>query len=206
MHSSQGTAHNPSQGTAQGRQAVGSWRRQGPDQPPLGVHRQHPQRKHDSADPSKTTHVQAWGCPASPRQTVSLTVKPYWWTAASRAWRLTGISKMGGDRQRGVQYRQPQAGKWIPQLPWHTTTGICLHRTVAVIMSSSSAAAAVCHPEIHPCKVSHIEGLAGMPERTSSFHHSSRTDQKGKGCHCQPVVNSAGPGGWSHDLAVRRRC
>ena len=45
---------------------------------------------------------------------------------------------MGGDRQRGVQYRQPQAGKWIPQLPWHTTTGICLHRTVAVIMSSSS--------------------------------------------------------------------
>ena len=138
MHSSQGTAHNPSQGTAQGRQAVGSWRRQGPDQPPLGVHRQHPQRKHDSADPSKTTRVQAWGCPASPRQTVSLTVKPYWWTAASRAWRLTGISKMGGDRQRGVQYRQPQAGKWIPQLPWHTTTGICLHRTVAVIMSSSS--------------------------------------------------------------------
>ena len=138
MHSSQGTAHNPSQGTAQVRQAVGSWRRQGPDQPPLGVHRQHPQRKHDSADPSKTTHVQAWGCPASPRQTVSLTVKPYWWTAASRAWRLTGISKMGGDRQRGVQYRQPQAGKWIPQLPWHSTTGICLHRTVAVVMSSSS--------------------------------------------------------------------
>ena len=138
MHSSQGTAHNPSQGTAQGRQAVGSWRRQGPDQPPLGVHRQHPQLKHDSADPSKTTHVQAWGCPASPRQTVSLTVKPYWWTAASRAWRLTGISKMGGDRQRGVQYRQPQAGKWIPQLSWHTTTGICLHRNVAVIMSSSS--------------------------------------------------------------------
>ena len=138
MHSSQGTAHNPSQGTAQGRQAVGSWCRQGPDQPPLGVHRQHPQRKHDSADPSKTTHVQAWGCPASPRQTVSLTVRPYWWTAASRAWRLTGISKMGGDRQRGVQYRQPQAGKWIPQLPWHTTTGICLHRTVAVVMSSSS--------------------------------------------------------------------
>ena len=78
MHPSQGTAHNPSQGTAQGRQAVGSWHRQGPDQPPLGVHRQHPQRKHDSAAPSKTALVQAWGCPASPRQTVSLTVKPYW--------------------------------------------------------------------------------------------------------------------------------
>ena len=66
MHPSQGTAHNPSQGTAQGRQAVGSWRRQGPDQPPLGVHHQHSQRKHDSAAPSKIALVQAWGCPASP--------------------------------------------------------------------------------------------------------------------------------------------
>ena len=45
---------------------------------------------------------------------------------------------MGGARQRGLQYRPSQAGKWIPQLPWHTTTGICLDRTVAVIMPSSS--------------------------------------------------------------------
>ena len=73
---------------------------------------------------------------------------------------------------------------------WHLPTP---HRRCHHVQQlTRTAAAAVCHPEIRPCKVSHIEGLAGMPERTSSFHHSSRTDQKGKGCHCQPVVNSAG--------------
>ena len=69
---------------------------------------------------------------------MSLTVKPYWCTAASRDWRLTGISTMGGARQRGLQSRPSQAGKWIHQLPWHSTTGICLDRTIAVIMPSSS--------------------------------------------------------------------
>ena len=139
MHPSQGTAHNPSQGTAQGHQAVEAGADKDLINPLLECttnipngnmilqpHQKQPLSRHGDA------------LQALRPQTVSLTVKPYWWTAASRDWRLTGISKMGGARQRGLQYRPSQAGKWIPQLPWHTTTGICLDRTVAVIMPSSS--------------------------------------------------------------------
>ena len=57
---------HPSQGTAQGRQAGGSRRQQGPDQHPLEVCRQHPQREHDPAAPSETVLVQARKCPESP--------------------------------------------------------------------------------------------------------------------------------------------
>ena len=60
---------HPSQCTAQGHQTVGSWHWQGPDQHPLGVCHQHPQREHDTAAPSETMLVQAWGRPESPVMT-----------------------------------------------------------------------------------------------------------------------------------------
>ena len=86
----------------------------------------------------------------------------------------------------------------------------CLRATWCVRPLTSCSCTATCGPPSRPLsqkpRTLVCLDVVDMPERTSSFHHSSRTGQKGKGCHCQPVVNSAGPGGWSRDLAVRRRC
>ena len=43
----------------------------------------------------------------------------------------------------------------------------------------AAVAAVVCHPEMGPGKVSHLVGLAGMPERVSSGHQDTEQEEKG---------------------------
>ena len=57
---------HPGQGAAERRQTAGNRHREGPDQHPFGVRRQHPQWEHDPAASSEAALVQACRGPESP--------------------------------------------------------------------------------------------------------------------------------------------